>query len=259
MDSSLPDIRAQLLKILEQREPLAATRVVTGADQYVVLTLAPRHAARLLGGSGSAVWETRVYLAMPPRFGIGAQPHHVVLDATREDAVARHETLVGRLEKGVFDQETSREILRAVRPWTDRAARAFAAADHRATVAALEEALGVAGRLDAVRRFLHLYVDVFLMRAVTLELADLDAAKTAYRDFIALYAEHPLGHLETLRGVAWAREAVERLASVPPGHVNRAEVGSTSPGAERLARWTSDSSKATGSDLYENGSGACRQ
>jgi hypothetical protein len=233
--SSIPDIRVQLQKVLERREPLAATRVVTDADQYVVLTLAPRHAAHLLGRSGSAVWETRLYLAQPPRFGIGAQSHYVVLDATREDAVARHETLIGRLERGVFDHETSCEILRAICPWTDRAARAFAAADHQATVAALEEALGVAGRLDTVRRFLHLYVEVFLMRALTLELADRDAAKTAYRDFIALHAEHPLGHPETLRGVAWAREAIERLAPVPSGAVNREEVGMTPAGAERMS------------------------
>lgn len=235
MRSSIPDIRVQLQKLLERREPLAATRVVTDADQYVVLTLAPRHAARLLGRSGSAVWETRLYLAQPPRFGIGAQSHYVVLDATRADAVARHEALVGRLERGSFDQETSREILRAIHPCTDRAARVFAAADHRAAVAALEEALGVAGRLDTVRRFLHLYVEVFLMRAVTLELADRDAAKAAYRDLIALYADHPLNHPETLRGVARAREAVERLAPVPSGTVNQEEAARTPAGAERLS------------------------
>jgi len=63
----IPDIRVQLQKLLEPREPLAATRVVTDADQYVVL------------------------------------------DAIREDAVARHETLVDRMERRVFDLETSRE------------------------------------------------------------------------------------------------------------------------------------------------------
>ena len=193
MRSSIPDIRVQVQKLLERREPLAATRVVTDADQYVVL------------------------------------------DATRADAVARHETLVGRLERGVFDHETSREILRAIRPWTDHAARAFAADDSRATLAALEEALGVAGRLDAVRRFLHLYVEVFLMCALMLELADRDAAKAVYRNLIALYADHPLNHPETLRGVAWAREAIERLAPVPSGTVNREEVGMTPADAERLS------------------------
>ena len=235
MRSSIPDIRVQLQKVLERRESLAATRVVTDVDQYVVLTLAPRRTARLLGRSGSAAWETRLYLAQPPRFGIGAQSHYVVLDATRADAVARHETLVGRLERGVFDHETSCEILRAIHPCTDRAARAFAADDSRATLAALEEALGVAGRLDAVRRFLHLYVEVFLMRALTLELVDRDAAKAAYQALIALYADRPLNHPDTLRGVAWAREAIERLAPVPSGTVNQEEVGSTPAGAERLS------------------------
>jgi len=147
--SQIPDIRVQLQKLLEPREPLAATRVVTDADQYVVL------------------------------------------DAIREDAVARHETLVDRMERRVFDLETSRETLRTVRSWTNRAARAFPAADH--------------------------------MRAVTLELADRDAAKTAYRELIALYADRPLNHPETLRGVAWAQEAIERLTPVPRGHTDEQE------------------------------------
>ena len=49
----------------------------------------------------------------------------------------------------------------------------------------------------------------------------------------SLYADHPLNHPETLRGVAWAREAVERLVPVLSGMVNQ-EFGSNPAGAERL-------------------------
>jgi hypothetical protein len=184
-------------------------------DQYVVLTLAPRHGARLFGKSGSMIWETRVYRAQPPRFSIDVQPHYVALDACRDAALARHENLLRRLERASFEQDTSREILQAIRPSTERAERAFAAGDTSATLAALEEALRVAGRLDAVRRFLHCYVAVFLMRGITLECTDQEAAKTAYRKIVALHAEHPLHHPETLRAVAQAREAVERLTPAP--------------------------------------------
>ena len=110
MRSSIPDIRIQLQKVLERGEPLAATRVVTDADQYVALN-----------------------------------------------------------------------AIRAVRPWADR-----------------------------------------------------DAAKAAYRAPNALYADHPLHHSETLRSVACAREAIERLAPVPPGTVNQEGLGRTPVGAERL-------------------------
>jgi hypothetical protein len=158
----------------------------------------------------------------------------VVLDATRANAVARRETFVDRLASGLFNHETSHEVLRTIGLWTDRAARVSEADDSRATVAALEEARGVAGRLDAIRPFHHLYVEVFLMRVLMLELADHDATKAAYRDLIALHADHPLGQPETLRGVAWARGAIERLVPVPSGTVNQEEVGMTPADAERL-------------------------
>jgi hypothetical protein len=190
---------------------------VADPDQYVVLTLVPRRAARLFGKNGVTTWETRVYLAQAPSFGIGAQPHYVVLDPSRDDALTRHENLLRRLESASFAQATSREILQAIRPSIERAGRAFAGGDTEMTAVALEEALRVTGRLDAVRRFLHCYVDVFLMRGLALEHTDREVAKAAYRELIALYAEHPFRHPETLRGVAWAREAVERLTPVPLG------------------------------------------
>jgi hypothetical protein len=59
------------------------------------------------------------------------------------------------------------------------------------------------------------------MRALVLERSDRMAAKAAYRDLIALYAAYPINHLETLRGVAWAREAVERLTPAPTGDLIR--------------------------------------
>jgi hypothetical protein len=218
---------------LESREPLAATRLVTDPDQYVVLTLTPRHGARLFGKGGSAIWESRVYRAQLPSLGIGTQPHYVVLDAGRDDALARHENLLRRLERASFEQETSREILQALRPFADRAGQAFGVGETGKALAALEEALRVAERLDMVRRFLHLYVEIFLMRGFLLERADREAAKAAYREIVALHAEHPLHHPETLRGVAWARAAVERLTPVPFGNANRAEKGSPAAGAER--------------------------
>ena len=215
----VPTILDQLRKQLEPREPLAATRVVTDPDQYGVLTLAPRHAARPFGKRGSATWETRVYLAQAPSFGIGAQPDYVVLDPTREEALARHENLLRRLESASFAQATSREILQAIRPSMERAEKALRDGETHTAVRALDEALRVAGRLDAVRRFLHCYVDVFLVRGLTLEHTDRDAATAAYRELIALHAEHPHHHPETLHGVAQAREAVERLTPVPLGPV----------------------------------------
>jgi hypothetical protein len=211
----MPAIRDQLRKQLESREALAATRVVTESDQFVVVTLVPRPAARLFGNGRAAVWETRVYVA--PSFGIGTQPHYVVLDADREAALVRHETLLGRLERAAFLQETSREILQTIRPAIERAAQALRNSDARMALAVLEEALRVAGRLDAVRRFLHLYAEVFLMRALTMEKSDTVAAQAAYRELIALHAEYPLHHPDTQRAVAQAREAVERLTPVPFG------------------------------------------
>ena len=229
----VPTIRDQLRRLLEHREPLAATRMVTDPDQYVVLTLAPPHAARVFGRGRPAIWETRVYIAQAPSFGIGAEPHYVALDGRRDDALARHETLLRRLESASFAQATSRELLQAIRPFLERAGQAYAGRDTRTTLAALEEALGVAGRLDAIRRFLHCYVEVFLMRGLTLEHADQEGAKAAYRELIALHADHPLHHPETLRCVAWARAAVERLTPVPTGRVNRGESGGAAAGTER--------------------------
>ena len=150
----VPAIRDQPRRLLELREPLAATRLVTEPGQYVVLTLAPRHATRLFGKRGSAIWETRVYLAQAPSFGIGAQPDYVVLDPTWEEALAWYENLLWRLESASFAQATSREILQAIRPSIERAGRAFAGGDTETTVAALEEAVRVTGRLDAARRSL---------------------------------------------------------------------------------------------------------
>lgn len=211
----VPAIREQLRKLLELRAPLAATQVATGVDQFVVLTLAPRAAARLRDPGGSAIWETKIYLAQPPSLGIGTQPHYAVLDANRDAALARHETLLRRLEGGAFPQDTSREILRAIRPSIARATQALRDGDPRAAVAALENALRAVGRLDLVRRFLHLYAELFLMRALAIEKTDAGAAVSAYREFIALHAEHPLHHPDTLRAVSKAREAVERLTPTP--------------------------------------------
>jgi hypothetical protein len=69
--------------------------------------------------------------------------------------------------------------------------------------------------MDAVHHFLHLYQEVFLMRALALEADDPEAAKAAYREFIALYAGLPSPHPEVLRAVARAREAIERLTPIP--------------------------------------------
>lgn len=216
MRHPVSNIREQLRKLLESRAPLAATQLATHPCQYVVLTLAPRAAARLRDPGGSAIWETRIYVVQPPSLGIGTQPHYAVLDANRDAALARHETLLRRLEGGTFPQETSREILQAIRPSIARATQALRDGDPRAAVAALEAALQVAGRLDFVRRFLHLYTEIFLMRALAVEKTDAGAAVAAYRKLIALHAEYPLHHPDTLRAVARAREAVERLTPIIP-------------------------------------------
>jgi len=122
---------------------------------------------------------------------------------------------VARLEAGTFETETSREVLASIRPLMDRGVEAFKAGDHRGAVAAFEEAIRIARRMDAVRCFVHLYQETFLMRALTLECIDPDAAKAAYREFIRLYADLPSHHPDTLRGVAKAREAIERLTPTP--------------------------------------------
>jgi hypothetical protein len=87
--------------------------------------------------------------------------------------------------------------------------------DARAAAASPEAALHVAGRLDRALRFLHLYAEMFLMQALAIERNDTLAATVAYRELIALHAGYPLHHPDTLRAVARAREAVERLTPVP--------------------------------------------
>jgi len=215
MRHPVPTIREQLRTLLESRAPLAATRLAMDADQYVVVTLSPRKTARLRDRGESAIWETKIYAAQPPAGGIGTQPHYAVLDADRDAALARHETLLRRLENGNFPQETSREILHAIRPSVAHATQALRDGNPRAAAASLEATLHAAGRLDTVRRFLHLYAELFLMRAIAIEKSNPRAAAAAYREFIALHAEYPLHHPDSLRAVARAREAVERLTPVP--------------------------------------------
>jgi hypothetical protein len=223
MRHRVPTIREQLRKLLESRALLAATRVATDVDQYVVLTLAPRTAVRFRDRSGSAIWESRVYLVQPPSFGIGTQPHYAVLDTDRDAALFRHETLLRRLEGGNFAQETSREILQAIRPSVAHATQLLRNGDPDAAVTVLEAALQAAGHLDFVRRFLHLYAEVFLMRALAIEMSDTVAATAAYRELLALHAEYPLHHQEALRAVAQAREAIERLTPTPAGTRSHAQ------------------------------------
>lgn len=228
MRHAVPTIREQLRKLLESRAPLAATRLAIRADQYVVVTLSPRKTARLRDRGESATWETKVYAAQPPSFGIGTQPHYAVLDADRDAALARHETLLRRLENGNFPQETSREILHAIRPSVAHATQALRVGDRSAATASLKAALHAAGRLDLACRFLHLYAEIYLMRALAMEMGNVTAATAAYREFIALHAEHPLHHPDTLHAVAHAREAVERLTPGPPLVRGGADGGSSS-------------------------------
>jgi len=109
-------------------------------------------------------------------------------------------------------------VLESIYPLVQRATERFHVEDLGEARAALEEALRVAGRMDAVYHLLHLYQEVFLMRALALEGDDPEAAKAAYREFIALYAGLPSPHPEVQRAVARAREAIERLTPVPsPG------------------------------------------
>jgi hypothetical protein len=224
----VPTIREQLRRLMESRALLAATRVATGTDEYVVLTLVPPAAVRFRDRSGSAIWESRVHIVQPPGFGVGTQPHYAVLDADREAALARHETLLRRLERGDFPQDTSREILRAIRPSVAHATQVLRDGDPRAAAAALGAALHAAGRLDLGRRFLHLYAEIYLMRALAMEKGNVTGATAAYRELIALHAEHPLHHPDTLHAVAQARDSIERLTPVPTRTQNRAEGGSPS-------------------------------
>ena len=212
----VPNIRLKLQGIREPRKSLASTLVETDAGHFVVLTLAPLKAARLMGQGPHALWETRVHESDPEvRVGLACAPRYAAFSETETEALARHEALVARLEAGTFETETAREVLAPIRPLMDRGAEAFKAGDHRGAVAAFEEAIRIARRMDAVRHFLHLYQEVFLMRALALECIDPDAAKAAYREFIQLYADLPSHHPDTLRGVAKAREAVERLTPTP--------------------------------------------
>jgi len=212
----VPNIHLKLQAAREPRKPLACALVETDIGHFVILTLAPLKAARLMGQGPRALWETRVHESDPKvRVGIGSAPCYAAFSATETEALARHEALVARLEAGTFETETAREVLAPIRPLMDRGAEAFKAGDRRGAVAAFDEAIRVARRLDAVRHFLHLYQEVFLMRALTLECLDRDGAKAAYRELIQLYAELPSHHPETLCGVARAREAIERLTPTP--------------------------------------------
>jgi hypothetical protein len=212
----VPNLRLRLQGLREPRKPLAATLVVTEAGYFVVLTLAPLKALRLMGQGPRSLWETRVHETdREVRVGLGSVPRSAVLSLTEAEALARHEALAARLEAEAFETETGREVLAPIRPLMDRGAEAFRAGDHRGAAAAFEEVIRVAGRMDAVHSFLHLYQEAFLMRALMLECIDPDAANAAYRDFIRLCADLRSRHPDTLRGVAKAREAFERLTPTP--------------------------------------------
>jgi hypothetical protein len=122
---------------------------------------------------------------------------------------------VARLEQGSFETETARDVLAPIRALMDRGTEAFRAGDPRGAVASLDEAIRMASHMDLLHHFLHLYQEAFLMRGLALECLDPDAAKAAYRDFIHLFAGLPSPHPDTLRGVARAREAIERMAPTP--------------------------------------------
>ena len=222
----VPNIRLKLQGLRELRKPLASTLVETDAGHFVVLTLAPLKAARLsrrqdgqarlMGGGVRSLWETRVHESDPDvRVGLASPPVFVTCSASEAEAQSWHEVLAAQIEAGTFETETAREVLAPVRPLMDRGAMAFEAGNPLGAVALFDEAIRIAGRVDAVRHFLHLYQEAFLMRALALECIDQDAAKAAYREFIQLYADLPSHHPETLRGVAKAREAVERLTPAP--------------------------------------------
>jgi hypothetical protein len=212
----VPNIGLKLQGLREPRKPVASTLVGTEAGHFVVLTLAPLRSARVIGRGPRALWETRVHESdAEVRMGLAGAPQYSVVSPSETEALARHEALVARLEAGTFETETAREVLAPIRPLIDRGAEAFKAGEHQGAVAAFEEAIRVARRMDAVRHFLHLYQEAFLMRALTLECLDPDAAKAAYRELIQLYAHLPSHHPDTLRGVAKAREAVERLTPTP--------------------------------------------
>ena len=220
--SPVPDIHLKLRGIREPRKPLASTLLVTASGQFVVLTLAPLKTARLMGQGPRALWETRVYaFDLKTSVGLGSAPRYAACSEREDEALARHETLVARLEAGTFETDTARDVLEPIYPLVERAMERFQVGDPREARATLEEALRVAERVDAVHHFLHLYQEVFLMRALVLECDDPEAAKAAYRKFIALYAGLPSPHPEVLRAVARAREAIERLTPIPDNSSSR--------------------------------------
>ena len=229
----VPNIRLRLQGLRELRKPLAATLLGTESGHFVVLTLAPLRAARLMRQGPHALWETRVHESDPEvRVGLGSAPLYVTFSGTETEAWGRHETLTARLEAGTFETETGREVLAPIRPLMERGAVAFKASDHRGAVAAFEEAVRVASLMDAVQHFLHLYQEAYLMRALALECIDQEAGKAAYREFIQLYADSPSHHPETLRGVAKAREAVERLTPAPAERSTRRHVKAVTRAAQ---------------------------
>ncbi len=215
--SPVSDIHPKLRGIHEPRKSLASTLLVTASGQFVVLTLAPLKTARLLGQGARALWETRVYaFDLETRVGLGSAPRYAAFKEREDAALMHHEMLVTRLEAGTFEIDTARDVLGPIYPLVERVMERFQVGDPREASAALEEALRVARRVDAVHHFLHLYQEVFLMRALVLECGDPEAAKSAYREFIALYAGLPSPQPEVLCAVSKAREAIERLTPVPP-------------------------------------------
>ncbi len=231
----VPNINLKLRAIREPRSPLAATLVEAEDERCLVLTLAPLKTARMMGKGPRSAWETRLYaFDAQVSVGLAGLPRYAVLSASHEEALSRHEALLARLEAGSFEAETSREVLAPIRPLIDRAAELFRVRTYPEAVAVLEEAIRVAGLMDLVHSFLHLYQEAYLMRALALECVDPVAAKAAYRDFIHLYAGLPSPHPDTLRGVARARETVERLTPTPcEGSPRRHAL----PGAHAAAEW----------------------
>lgn len=216
MRHPVPDIHLRLRAVREPRSCLASTSVVNEGGQFVVLTLTPLRSARLMGRGPKVLWETRVYAFDPQgNVGLGTAPRYAVVSASQAEALDRQEALAARLEAGTFERETAREVLAPVRPLMRQAAEAFEAGEPQKAVAALDVAIRIAGRMDRVHTFLHLYQEAFLLRALALECTDPDAAKAAYRDFIHLNAGLPAPHPDTFRAVARAREAVERLTPTP--------------------------------------------
>jgi hypothetical protein len=210
------NLQRQLQGLLEPRPAVVATAVSTETEHYVVLTLAPPRAARLVRRRSRALWETRVYVTEPPpKARLQARAHYAVFDANRAKALHRYERLVSCLEARSFEAVISQEILGTIGPSVDRAADAFRGGNFSSAVAALDEAIDIAGRLDATQSFLRLYQEAFLMRGLALERIDPAMGKQAYRDFIERCAGLAPYHPDTLRAVAWAREAVERLVPIP--------------------------------------------